>query len=56
MGNGASAGAQKVGHVPGTICDKYGNQVQENSKIQDVTLIPGGKYNLFSLSKLQMAG
>jgi hypothetical protein len=56
MGNGASVGAQKVGHVPGTICDKYGNQVQENAKIQDVTLIPGGKFNLFSLSKLQMAG
>jgi hypothetical protein len=29
MGNGMHEMAQKIGHIPGTICDKYGNQVMD---------------------------
>jgi hypothetical protein len=56
MGNGMSEVAQKIGNVTGTVCDKFRNQVIQNVKIQDVTLISGGRFNLFSISKLQMEG
>jgi hypothetical protein len=60
MGNGMNEVAQKIGHIPGgTVCDKYGNQVMSNAKTQDnqdVTLILGGRFNLFSISKLQIEG
>jgi hypothetical protein len=56
MGNGMSEIAQKIGNIAGTVCNKFGNQVMQNAKIQDVTLIRGGRFNLFSISKLQMEG
>jgi hypothetical protein len=56
MGNGMNEVAQKIGHIPETVCDKYGNQVMSNAKIQDVTLILGRRFNLFSISKLQIEG
>jgi hypothetical protein len=36
-------------------CDKHGNELGV-SELTDMTYLPNGKFNLFSLSKMQMNG
>jgi hypothetical protein len=55
MGNGAKESAHSIGKLTGTICDQYGNQLNK-STMQDVTLLPTGMFNLFSLSVMQRRG
>jgi hypothetical protein len=55
MGNGKSEEAAVIGNIEGRLCDKNGN-VLNYAKISDVTHLPQGKYNLFSITKLQNDG
>jgi hypothetical protein len=56
MGNGKSKDAAVIGNIDGRLCDKNGN-VLKDAKISDVTHdLPKGKYNLFSITKLQNDG
>jgi hypothetical protein len=55
MANGSSEDATVIGNISGRVCDKNGNVLNE-AKITDVTHLPEGKYNLFSITKLQNEG
>jgi hypothetical protein len=55
MGNGAKESAHSIRKLTGTICDQYGNQLNK-STMQDITLLPTGMFNLFSLSVMQRRG
>jgi hypothetical protein len=55
MANGSSEDATVIGDISGRACDKNGN-VLNDAKITDVTHLPEGKYNLFSITKLQNEG
>jgi hypothetical protein len=55
MGNGSNEKAKKIVDIPCTACDKHGNQITE-VRMKDVTIIPGGKFNLFSVSKMIKEG
>jgi hypothetical protein len=55
MANGSSEDATVIGNISGRVCDKNGN-VLNDAKITDVTHLPKGKYNLFSITKLQNKG
>jgi hypothetical protein len=56
MGNGTKESAHAIGKLTGTICDQYGNQLNKPT-MQDVTLLPTGMFNLFSLlSVMQRRG
>jgi hypothetical protein len=55
MGNGKSEDTAVIGNIDGRLCDKNGN-VLNDEKISDVTHLPKGKYNLFSITKLQNDG
>jgi hypothetical protein len=55
MANGSSEDATVIGNISGRVCDKNGNALNE-AKITDVTHLPKGKYNLFSITKLQNEG
>lgn len=51
MGNGDGEAITGYGDVTGTVCDKSGNTIQKTA-LKDVSLCPGGAYNLFSLTKM----
>jgi hypothetical protein len=55
MANGSSEDATVIGNISGRVCDKNGN-VLSDTEITDITHIPEGKYNLFSITKLQNVG
>jgi hypothetical protein len=55
MGNGADVGATTIAQLPGVICDKNGCELQE-ATLDDVTHLPGAKFNLFSLSRMTRHG
>jgi hypothetical protein len=55
MANGSSEDATVIGNISGRVCDKNGN-VLNDAKTNDVTHLPEGKYNLFSITKLQNEG
>jgi hypothetical protein len=55
MANGSSEDATVIGIISGRVCDKNGSVLNE-AKITDVTHLPEGKYNLFSITKLQNEG
>jgi hypothetical protein len=55
VGDGTNVKASKVANVCGMMCDKCGNELHE-ATLQDVTHLPDGKFNLFSLSKLLKQG
>ena len=55
VGNGSSETAAKIADIPGVVCDKYGNE-RHAGTLRDVTLLPTGKFNLFSLSKMMKLG
>jgi hypothetical protein len=53
--NGSNEKAKKIVDIPCTACDKHGNQITE-VRMKDVTTIPGGKFSLFSVSKMIKEG
>jgi hypothetical protein len=55
VGNGENVKAAMIGEIPGVICDKHGNAV-DHSVLTEVTHLPGGKYNLFSLTRMIKLG
>jgi hypothetical protein len=55
MGNGASKSVHAIGKLTGTICDQCENQLNK-SMMQEVTHLPSGMFNLFSLTLMQMKG
>jgi hypothetical protein len=56
MGNGKSEDATVIGNIDGKLCHKNGNTFLNDAKTSDVTNLPKGKYNLFSITKLQNDG
>jgi hypothetical protein len=55
VGNGDNEKAQKITSIIGIHCDKHGNELR-TSELSDVTHLPNGKFNLFSITKMQMNG
>ena len=55
MGNKISEKAIKIADINGVMCDKHGVEIAK-AIMQDVTLLPAGKYNLFSLTKMMKKG
>ena len=51
MGNGVDVGANNIAELPGTICDKHGNELK-TAVLKDVMHLPQAKFNLFSLLKM----
>jgi hypothetical protein len=55
VGNGSNEKAEKVASISGTLHDKHGKE-RNQAALQDVTHLPSGKFNLFSLTKMQKDG
>jgi hypothetical protein len=55
MGNGKSESASSIGKLTGTLCNKHGDKLLK-STMEAVTHLPTGKFNLFSLTKMQKNG
>ncbi len=55
MGNGPYEHAAKIAEIGGVICNKHGEE-QGCGVLTKVTLLPTGKYNLFSLTCMIKAG
>ena len=55
MGNGNQEKAAEVADIVGNMCDKYGNEIGV-AKLSDVTILPTGKYNLFSVTQMMKRG
>jgi hypothetical protein len=55
VGNGSSETASEIADIAGVVCDKHGNELHKGV-LKDVTLLPTGKFNLFSLSKMLKLG
>jgi hypothetical protein len=55
MGNGNEETATEIGHLPGIVCDKYGNELNR-VKIQNVSYLPNASFNLFSLTQMTSQG
>jgi hypothetical protein len=51
MGNGVDVGVIKLAQLPGIVCNKEGRELQE-ATLDEVTHLPGAKFNLFSLSRM----
>jgi hypothetical protein len=55
VSNGSNETASKIVDIPGVVCDRQGNEIQTGT-LKDVTLLPTGKFDLFSLSKMLKLG
>jgi hypothetical protein len=55
IGNGNNEKVQQITSITGMCCNKHGNELRL-SKMLDVTHLPSGKFNLFSITKMQMNG
>ena len=55
MGNGVAEKTSAVGNLSGVMCDKSGNQLGK-AMLQDVQVVPNGRFNLFSTTKMQLQG
>ena len=55
MGNGDNEQASKIANLFVTVCDNEGNE-KTKAKIEDVTLAPTTKFNLFSCSRMMKKG
>jgi hypothetical protein len=55
MGNDTNVGAKMIAKLPGVVCNKEGHELQD-AVLDDITYLPGVKYNLFSLSKMTRCG
>ena len=56
LGNGKSVQASKVCNLRGDLCDKSGKVVQRKLLLREVTYVPGAKFNLFSITRMQNMG
>jgi hypothetical protein len=55
VGNGNKEPASKIANIIGMICDKEGHELHR-TKLHEVTHLPSGKFNLFSLTRMQKQG
>jgi hypothetical protein len=55
MGNGNQEKAAEVADIVGTMCDKYRNEIG-TAKLSDVTILPTGRFNLFSVTQMMKRG
>ena len=55
MGNGLVEKAESSGNLVGTLCNKQG-QMLNRVKFTDVSYVPNGEFNLFSLTKMMNEG
>jgi hypothetical protein len=55
MGNDLAEKVSIVGKITGSMCNKNGIKLQENT-IPDVVYVPAGQFNLFSLTKMILQG
>jgi hypothetical protein len=55
MGNGASEAASVIGALQNRIYTKHGIELGP-AKMDEVRHLPGGKFNLFSVTKLMKSG
>ena len=55
MGNGKEESALEIADIVGTICNRHGNEMA-TGKLSDVTVLPTGKYNLFSVTQMLKKG
>jgi hypothetical protein len=55
VGNGANEPAAQVTSIVRMMCDKHGNKLF-STKLMEVTHLPSGKFNLFSLTRMQNQG
>ena len=55
VGSGNLMKASAIGNLPGTICNKYGEEIRKGI-MQDVTHCPSMQCNVFSLTKLLLEG
>ena len=55
MGNGATEKAASTGNIPGTFCNKHGEE-EITGTIGRVRYLPTGACNLFSVTKRMLAG
>jgi len=55
MGNGGTEQANKIADIKGMMCNKYGVEMGQ-ATLTEVTILPTGKFNLFSLTKLMNNG
>ena len=55
VANGTNASTSKIGDIVGTLCDRHGKRLS-SVQLQEVSLLPTGAFNLFSVSKLMMKG
>lgn len=55
MGNKQVEQVIEIADIPGTVCNKNGNQLHRTT-MKDVALVPNGGFNLFSLTKMMSAG
>ena len=55
MGNGGTEQANKIADIKGIMCNKYGVEMGQ-ATLTEVTILPTGKFNLFSLTKLMNHG
>ena len=53
--NGKASKCHSEVDIPGIICDKYGNEVQETT-LRKCRYNPNANFNLLSLTKLPMDG
>ena len=55
MGNGNQEYAAEVADLVGAMSDKYENEIG-TAKLSDVTILPTGRYNLFSVTQMTKHG
>jgi len=55
VSNGTRVAASVVGDIIGAMCDQFGVELGPG-KLRDVSHLPDGKFNLFSVSRLQNEG
>jgi len=55
MGNGLVEKVKSVGSLIGTVCNKHG-QMLNQVKFTDVSYMPQGEFNLFSITKMMNEG
>lgn len=56
IGNGSTEVVTKIGDIPGVICDIQGTNPKDMTVIKNVTYVPNSTYNVFSLTKMMIAG
>ena len=55
MGNMSVEKTTKIGDIDGNVCDQSGNE-KLRVKMKDVAIVPSSGFNLFSITKMMLAG